>query len=123
MRASIPALAVLAIIAAEALNSGFGASRPEHRRAAWLIVIVLAIGSATGLGEIWRALANHPSPLTQCSLLGSWDQQVGLLKVSNSTYLAPVASLPSWMQAPPAGRVAGEDDPEHCWPRPWRVPR
>ncbi len=123
MRASIPALAILSVIAADALTRAFATGRPIDASCGRLLVFALAVGAATGAMEVRRAFIYRPSPLTHCTLIGSWDQQVGLLRVAKSTYLAPAASLPGSMQAGNSSLVDRRHEPQPCWNRPWQVAR
>jgi hypothetical protein len=69
MRASIPAIALLALrtgeLVAENLRSGFGARR-------WIIP-VLVIGSVTPITEIARSFVKPATPASSCNLLDAWD--------------------------------------------------
>jgi hypothetical protein len=123
MRATIPSLALLSVATADTLGTAFASRRARQITGAVILAGTLAIGSATGVMEIRRALINRPSPATHCSLIGSWDQEVGLPKVDKSTYFAPIASLPSWMQPQGGARVDSARDPGSCWARAWMSPR
>ena len=123
MRASIPSLAILSVVTADVLTRAFGTNRPIDVSARRLIIVALAIGSVTGIMEIRRAFIYRPSPRTHCSLVGSWDQEVGVMTVPKSTYMAPAASLAAWMQPSDGKLVDSAHDPRHCWSRDWRSPR
>jgi hypothetical protein len=123
MRASIPPLAILSVVTADVLTRAFGTARAIDASAGRLIILALAIGSVTALMEIRRAFIYRPSPRTQCSLIGSWDQQFGLMMAPKTTYMAPTASLPAWMQPERAALVDSVHDPDPCWARAWMSPR
>lgn len=124
MRASGPAMAVLAVLSADALNDAFGDTRAKVKRAMGIaLAAALAIGAVTPLLEVRRAIALRPSPRSACSMIGSADQLVGLPRTTKSTYLAPVASLPAAMRPPAADRVDTARDARPCWSRPWQTPR
>jgi hypothetical protein len=121
MRASIPPLAILSVIGADALLRAW--PDPALRSQARILVAVLLIGAATGAMEIRRALIYRPSPPPLCSLPGMWARQVGLPIAGRSTYMAPIASLPGWMQADPVALSDPARDPARCWSRNWMMPR
>ena len=114
MRGSIPALAILSVLVADALR--------DANRRGWVaaLALVLAVGSVTGLSEIRRAVIYRPSPRPLCSFSGAWDQSFG--GFGKSTYLAPVAALPATIR-PSSPTLVPPADPPHCWDRPWAVRR
>jgi hypothetical protein len=128
MRASIPGLSILAVLAAEALSRGSTVRRLEWRTiTAACVAAALVVGAATPLLEMRRAFVFQPQPWTRCSLIGSWDgftwnNRRPPALGSKSTYLAPVASLPEFMRPEAPARVAHERDSADCWSRPWQVP-
>jgi hypothetical protein len=81
--------------------------------------VAIALGSATPLLEVRRALVDGPSPPPLCSLVGVWDKQDNMV-VPFATYLAPVSKLPASLRDVPV--TAGKSDPEKCWDRKWVVP-
>jgi hypothetical protein len=129
MRVSIPALAVLAVLAADALHAGW--RQRGDRRSAMLgcgLGLVMVVGAITPLLEVARAFAYQPSPRTKCSLIGSWDgfeweDRLVTDPTTKSTYLAPIASLPAFMAPDRPVRVPHEQDPARCWSRRWKTPR
>ncbi len=116
MRGSIPALAILSVLVADALTDA-GAGRRGWRVA---LALVLAIGSVTGLSEIRRAVTYRPSPRPLCGFSRAWDQSFG--SFGKSTYLAPLAALPGAIRPSAPERVESADPPI-CWNRPWAVRR
>ena len=115
MRASIPALAILALHLADGLAGGWPAS--ARRKAA--LIALLGIGSITGLTEIVRALTYPASPAPQCGFARAWDQSFAAWpKVS---YLAPIGAIPDGIR-PDAPTIAPADDPARCYDRPWPKP-
>jgi hypothetical protein len=81
--------------------------------------LALALGAATPLLEVRRALVDGPSPRSLCSLIGVWDKQDGMI-VPYSTYLAPVSALPPQLRDVPV--TTGASDPAKCWAGKWPVP-
>ncbi len=123
MRASIPALAVLAALVAEALASRGGDYRADGGVSRGLLIGALAVGAITGLHEIARGLMYRPAPLTRCELVattvahGGPDGPAGL-----STYVAPVSALPEPLR-PKALELVPPTTGVRCWERPWMVKR
>lgn len=106
-RASIPALAVLALMMASILLDG-----PREARR-WVLIVGL-IGLATPIGEIARAIAWPASPEVTCGYLGVIPRGYG-------TYTARLDRLPRPIRPQHAALVPLE--PAHpCWARPWRDP-
>lgn len=120
MRASIPALAILSVMVADALRLVTPGCSRARRGWRALLILSLAIGSVTGLFEIRRSLAYRPSPWTQCSLLGVWDRYYGGARAA--TYLAPLASFAAPIRPVAPAKVAAVQ-PAHCWARRWATPR
>jgi len=120
MRASIPALAILAVLTARALQSVSAGDTVERR--AWRagLLVALAIGSVTGLFEIRRSLVYRPVQSSACNLLGVFDRHYGGVRAA--TYLAPVAALPPPIRPRTFGQVR-EAPPARCWPGPWATLR
>jgi hypothetical protein len=118
MRASIMPLALVAIIFAQWLIRSI--EQVESRRAAVAYsLLVVGLGAATPAFEIARAVRLDPSPKPLCSLAGVWDKQIGLMVAPHATYFAQVDRLPAPLRDIPV--LAGRDDPEKCWKRPWVV--
>ena len=108
MRASIPALAILALLVANALIQPPAAERKFWR---WLLTAVLVIGSVTPLSEIVRALKYPRSPATLCSYFG-------VVPGGAPLYVAPLAALPRAI-APTNPTLIKPHDPADCWSGPW----
>ena len=123
MRASITALAILAVQVADVLTTNESLDRIHYRRWRVALVCILAVGSVTGLLELARSFVYRPVPWTQCTLMRSWDQMADLTHSTKSTYAAPVSALPYWMRPVAPQIVTSADDPPQCWPRPWKVRR
>ena len=109
MRASIPALAVLAIGVADLLD------RPVTDRL-WprLAMGALAIGAITPAFEIWRALVLPRAPAILCSYLG-------VVPGGYNTYVAAVERVPVFL-APNRATSIRPRDPATCWDGPWPGP-
>ena len=113
MRASIPALAILSLLVAEALASG--ALSPARRN---LLIACLLIASMTGLAEIARGLTFPVSPVPHCPLTSQWRGNADFTSAASS-YVAPLASLPSAIRPadPPVVPLApGCRDAPWPWP-------
>lgn len=108
MRASIPALALLALAVADVLTRATDQARTLWRM---VLVFVLVVGAATPISEIARALALPPAPKALCSYYG-------VVPGGASTYVAPVASLSPFIAPAHATRVIA-GDPTSCWDGPW----
>ena len=115
MRASIMPLALLAIAFAEWLYRVLD-KRPLPRFELGFAVVAIAVGAATPAFELRRTLVNGPSPAPQCSLVGVWDKQTGLI-APYVAYLASTDSLPTVLKDIPV--IAGTHDPARCWNRNW----
>jgi len=122
MRVSITSLAILSVQVAWALSQATSidsAQRPATR----LLVVALAIGSATGIFEVARAVAFEASPRVQCSVTSAGEHVVGLPHgSSNATYFAPLDALPALLRHDDASIVDPQTD-GRCWDRAWKVPR
>jgi hypothetical protein len=115
MRASIPALAILALHLADGLGGGWAMS--ARRRAA--LIILLAIGSVTGLTEIARALTFPVSPPPRCGFSRAWDESFSAFP--KDSYLAPLGRVPAVIR-PMAPARALPDATADCFPGAWRTP-
>jgi hypothetical protein len=118
MRASIMPLALLSICFAQWL-CGLLSEKPARTAAIAYALTAMTLGSVTALLEVRRAVINGPSPPPRCSLIGAWNQQDNMI-VPYSSYLAPVAMLPSPLRQVPV--TAGRSDPDKCWQRRWVLP-
>jgi hypothetical protein len=113
MRASIPALAILAVLSADMVDS-------SPRLARMTMIVVLAIGAMTPLREVARAITYKAAPAPLCDVSQAWDQSFA--DFGKDTYFARVSVLPAWLRADhfavaPPTRLA------RCWTVPWRRPR
>lgn len=113
MRTSIPALAIVAVLLADAL-----AKAPSRPLRLWL-ALMLVIGSVTGLTEIARAFSQPPSPRGQCSFFGAWD--VSFAAYPKGSYLAPIDQLPGMIR-PAHPTLVEVNDPSPCWQGKWMRP-
>lgn len=114
MRASIPALTILAVLVVRRLF------QPGMAPAKLWLVIILLLGSATGIIQIRRALINEPSPRGSCTFFKAWDQSFA--KFPKGSYLAPLPDMPSWVRPENPAR-ASANEPEKCWPGKWMQAR
>ncbi|WP_093312504.1 hypothetical protein [Sphingomonas jatrophae] len=112
MRASMPALAILAVMLADLLARN-GATR-EYRLWQGIAAFALAIGFVTPLNELRRALTFPTAPPPLCSYLG-------VVPGGADTYVAPLARLPDWIR-PTAPAMIVPHDPPRCWARDWPTP-
>ena len=107
MRASIPALAILAMMIAALLND----PDAELAKARKWALVVFAIGLATPMGEVARALAWPKSPEVVCSYMG-------VVPGGAPTYVAPLSGLPRFIR-PQQQMLVEPHDPAHCWAGRW----
>jgi hypothetical protein len=114
MRASIPALTILAVFVARCLF------QPGMSPAKLWLILILLLGSATGIVQIRRALVNGPSPRGACTFFKAWDQSFA--KFPKGSYLAPLPEMPSWVRPESPARVSAAE-PAQCWPGKWMQPR
>ncbi|WP_241241771.1 hypothetical protein [Sphingobium algorifonticola] len=113
MRASVPALTILAVMVADAVAPGDqGAPAPIRL---WLL-LALVIGSVTGAHEIRRALTQPPAPEVRCTFWKAWDQSFAAFP--KGSYLAPLPDMPAWVR-PHAPARASAVEPEQCWRGDW----
>lgn len=118
MRATIPALAVLAVLVGDevaAERSSTGAMLPKG-----LLVGTLALGLVTPAHELARTFSFHASPYPRCSFVAAWDQSFPA--IGKSTYLADLRLIPPPI-APSRPALVSQHHPASCWSRPWMVPR
>lgn len=114
MRGAIPALAILAIMTADALTQEGGG---RVRRL--FLAGALSVGAATGLFEIARAFVYPPSPRGACTFFKAWDQSFSAYP--KDTHLAPLDRTPAPIRPRSPARVSS-DEPEQCWIGEWRRP-
>ena len=110
MRGSIAALAILAVMTADAV------ARPGRVR--WWLVAMLLIGSITGLTEIRRAFAWPPAPQVQCSFPQAWDQSFS--DFPKGSWLAPLSQVPAVIRPENPAPVSPGATP--CWQGHWHSP-
>ncbi len=111
MRASISALAILAVMVADALIH-VPRSRP------WLIVPLL-IGTVTGFHEVRRALVHPAAPEVRCTVVKAWQQTFAYFPMGS--YLAPLDAMPGLIRPINPTRVSA-DEPARCWDGHWYHP-
>lgn len=116
MRASIMPLALLALLFATWLSQLVD-RLPATKVALGFALALVAVGAATPVMEIRRALVIAPSPKPLCSLAGVWEKQQGLMIAPYATYFARSSKLPAWIGPVPV--LAGQNDPPRCWDRDW----
>jgi hypothetical protein len=114
MRASIPALALLAVTFGVLLVEN--TTKANQRVWASIATAVLLIGSITGAMEIRHALAKPP-PISRCNVVEAWKRQE-LYWFSMSIYLVKTSDLPTWMR-PQASTDVPASTAEDC-PAPTR---
>lgn len=115
MRASIPALAILALHLADGLSGVWPAS--ARRKAA--LAGLLAVGSVTGLTEIGRAVTFPISPEPRCGFSRAWDETFAAWP--KHSYLAPADALPALVR-PPSPTPIAADEPDACFDGQWPLP-
>jgi hypothetical protein len=97
MRASIPALALLAT----SFSIMIAQNVVARKRLGWssVAMAVLIVGSITGFMEIRRAIVRTPSPISDCNFVQAWRESP-FSQQSMSNYLANLNDLPAWMRPP-----------------------
>lgn len=111
MRFSIAPLAVLALMAGDALIRWRTSPRPFWRA---VLIVVLAIGLATPLSETRRAIVYPPAPRMLCSYFG-------MVPGGADTYVTPLATVPRLI-APPHPAMIRPVDPPRCYAGEWPDP-
>jgi len=84
MRASIPALAIVAVTTG---HSAYAAWKAQKVWKAGLVGIALSLGLLTGLVEMWRIFTAPNFGTSRCDLVQAWDQDPRATK-SMAHYLA-----------------------------------
>ena len=116
MRASITALAVIAVLIARLMAAhDLGQLAPLR---VWTLA-ALTIGAMTGAAEISRALSHPPSPRDRCSFFKAWDQSFA--DFPKGSYLAPLAEMPAIVRPHDPTRVS-PIEPARCWDGKWYRP-
>lgn len=113
MRASIPALLVLALIVAERIAD----APPSSRRAQ--LILVLALGALTPARELYRAVIYRPTPFPDCDVAAAWQESFAAFGMH--TYFARASSLPPALRIVPAATAMPTS--RRCYARAWKVPR
>ncbi len=111
MRASIPALAILALIVADLFIRRPAAGDKGFDRARSIALVAFVIGLVTPVSEITRAVLWPRSPEILCSYLG-------IVPGGNSTYVAQIDRMPALVR-PQAPAIIQPHDPEKCWNGAW----
>ncbi len=111
MRGSITALALIAAMVSDHVAQG-----GTKRR--WFL-IVLAVGSVTGLAEIRRALLYPTAPEVRCTFSKAWDQTFAAFP--KGSYLAPLHEVPAIIRPAHPAR-ASAIEPARCWDGAWPLP-
>jgi hypothetical protein len=115
MRASIPSLAILSVLAADVV---------VYHPASFLgrvLIAELAIGVMTPAREVARAVVYKSSPApVACDVSQSWD--VSFPDYGKDTYYAGISTLPALIR-PDGITSAPPTKSRACWPRAWRVDR
>lgn len=111
MRASIPALALLAATFAVVLTEDIAVGN----RPVWthLATIILIVGSITGAMEIRRAVVRSLSPISACNFVQAWDQSP-FNWIPMTSYLVNVDAMPGWMR-PQAPADVAPAAPARCF--------
>ena len=113
MRASIPALAILALaVAARVVEP----STPAGLRAA--LVAVLLVGAATPLFEIRAALTLPAWPASRCNLLNAWTQSPVGHRLIDSYLMRQTSFAAATLFQEGAPPLFALDLAQPCWPQP-----
>ncbi len=98
MRASIPALAIMAITTGHTLASVFAA------RNTWgtgIVLTVVGLGALTGIDQTWHVLMASNNGISRCDFIQAWAQDLTDVPVNTSPmtpYLARENQVPVWLQ-------------------------
>ena len=111
MRASIPALAILALAVADVLAKPIETDRKLWRN---MLVGAFAIGLATPAFEIVRAIVYPRAPAITCSYFG-------VVPGGFDTYIAPLARVHPLVAPDKPTRIRPKD-PARCWSGKWPNP-
>jgi len=112
MRASIPALAVMAVMMGRILADP--ASDPARCEARRWVLIMGAIGLVTPASELWRGLTWPASPEVTCGYLG-------VIPKGYATYTTRLDALPKLIR-PAHPALVPLAPPHPCWAVPWPDP-
>lgn len=111
MRGSVTALTILALMVADALDR-----EAQTRR---VLILLLAIGSITGLAEIRRALVYPAAPQVRCDIFAAWKRSFGDFPIYS--YVAPLAQMPATVRPVHPTPVAVTQT-DRCWDGSWHHP-
>jgi hypothetical protein len=114
MRASIPALAVLAV----RLGSACADARARAAGRAWTMAACtsLAIGGVTGLLEVRRAVIEAPVAISDRDLPSTWERYN--LGSSLAHYIVAMDRAPAWLHSRPEAAVPRRTRPTPAGARP-----
>jgi hypothetical protein len=120
MRASIPALTLLALETIELLFLLYHEKPFRNTPLIAALTFVLCLGSATGILEIKRAVTQRPVTATGCNFVDGWNASE-FRQVSYTTYLAQEAAMPRVFRKTNASVInTGFHGP--CWQGNWYIP-
>jgi hypothetical protein len=91
MRASIPALAILAVATGHSAYAAL--QRGGHARIA-MVAVVLGLGALTGANEVHRIVTARNEGISTCDFVKAWDQSPFSRLMSISNYLAAPDRVP-----------------------------
>ncbi len=111
MRASIPALMILAIAFANALATAWP-TRPILCGAGAVLVL---LGAITPLKEIARSFALASFKISDCNLVTVW-RKVGRNQPTLENYLAKEDAMPAWLLAAGHAAPLADQSSRTCWP-------
>jgi hypothetical protein len=116
MRVSIPALAILALIAADLVMGEPSASASAGQTIRWkwarlTVLGALLVGLVTPLGELSRSVVLPAAPRQLCGYFG-------VVPGGYATYTTSLGALPSLVR-PGAPMMIPVDEPTACWDGPW----
>jgi hypothetical protein len=111
MRGSVTALTIVAMMVADALDR-----EPQTRR---VLILLLAIGSITGLTEIRRALVYPAAPQVRCDIFSAWRRSFGDFPIYS--YVAPLTQMPAIVR-PVHPALVDVRPTDRCWEGSWHHP-
>ncbi len=111
MRASIPALTILAVGFAQ----GLAAAWPARRALVGFGTVLVLLGAVTPLQEIVRALTFPSFAVSDCNLVTVW-KKIGEAQPTLDNYLARRTSAPHWLLAADHGTPIVDHPGTVCWP-------
>lgn len=111
MRASIPALAFIAIAMAGVLRSSPGAQDQQGQSARRIAILVFLIGLAVPVGETARAVFLPRAPIVHCGYYG-------VVPTGYPTYISPYDRMFGPIR-PAHPTIVPIREPAKCWDVPW----